>query len=83
MKEGEVAVKVTANDSVKDFTVKTGEEVVVTTKGILKQILEDHVKEKMRILDTLQVMKESSYKSMKELKEKNQDLLNNRPTKIK
>ncbi len=83
VKEGEVAVKVTANDSVKDFTVKTGEEVVVTTKGILKQILEDHVKEKMRNLDTLQVMKESSYKSMKELKEKNQDLLNNRPTKIK
>lgn len=83
VKEGEVAVQVSDNGSLKDFTVKTGEEVVVTTNGILKQILEDHVKEKMKILDTLQVMKEANYKAMKELKEKNQELLNNRPSKIK
>lgn len=78
VKEGEVAVIVNENDSVKDFNVKAGEEVVITTQGILKQILEDHIKEKMRILDTLQVMKEDTYRLLKEQKEKNKELLNNK-----
>jgi hypothetical protein len=78
VKEGEVTVIVNENDSVKDFNVKAGEEVVITTQGILKQILEDHIKEKMRILDTLQVMKEDTYRLLKEQKEKNKELLNNK-----
>lgn len=87
VKEGEVAIQVTKvtseNDKVKEFTAKAGEEVVVTTNGIKKQILEDHIKEKMKILDTLKVMQESNYKMMKEMKQKNQELMDNRPGKNK
>ena len=87
VKEGEVAIQVTKviseNDKVKEFTAKAGEEVVVTTNGIKKQILEDHIKEKMKILDTLKVMQASNYKMMKEMKQKNQELMDNRPGKIK
>ena len=74
---------ISENDKVKEFTAKAGEEVVVTTNGIKKQILEDHIKEKMKILDTLKVMQESNYKMMKEMKQKNQELMDNRPGKIK
>ena len=66
-----------------EFIVSTGEEIVKTSKGIQKQFLDDFMVEKMKIFDTLKVMKEESYKLLKEQKLKNKSLIENDPNRKK
>ena len=73
LKEGEVEV---SNSRKLEQTeiLKAGEEVLVTSNGLKKGIIEAYLKEKMEILNTLVIQKDLNNKSLNELKNKNQDL---------
>jgi len=73
VKEGEVAV--TEERGSKEFSVSGGEELVRTAKGMQKQILQDASKEKLRILETIIVMKEESFQMLRESRMKNKEML--------
>jgi hypothetical protein len=73
LKEGEVEV---SNSRKLEQTeiLKAGEEVLVTSNGLKKGIIEAYLKEKMEILNTLVIQKDLNNKSLNEMKNKNQDL---------
>ncbi|MCB1179401.1 MAG: FecR domain-containing protein, partial [Leptospiraceae bacterium] len=71
--EGSVEVK--RNDSPKTVTVKAGQQILSKSKEILVGILDDHNKKKMRILQTIQVMKEENYQLLQKQLEKNKEIL--------
>lgn len=75
LKEGEV--EVTNSRKIEQTEIlKSGEEVLVTSNGLKKGIIEAYLKEKMEILNTLVIQKELNNKSLKEMKNKNQEDLN-------
>ena len=75
VKEGNVAVQDKSSSNL--FSINGGEELVKNARGLQKQILDDAIKEKLRILETLNVMKESSYQMLKDAKLKNKEMLEN------
>lgn len=79
--EGTVEVKEINREE--GYSASAGEEIVKTSKGIQKQLLDDFMLEKMKLFDTLKVMKEESYKLLKEQKLKNKVLIDSDPNKKK
>lgn len=73
VKEGEVAV---TTENGKNFPLKRDEEAVVSPQGLLKQPLEDFMREKMKILDGFKKIMEENYKILRDQKLQNQELLN-------
>ncbi|HMV81415.1 MAG TPA: FecR family protein, partial [Leptospiraceae bacterium] len=73
VKEGEVTVK--AAYSQRQISVKAGEELITAQKKIQAQMLDSFMKEKLRILETLNVLQEENYKLLQEQYRKNQELL--------
>jgi hypothetical protein len=72
--EGEVEVKF---QNIKEtFTVGEGKQLLVNSKNKKVEILNQFLEEKMRILKTLEIMKEQNYNLLMEQKEKNTKLLN-------
>ena len=73
LKEGEV--EVTNSRKLEQMEIlKAGEEVLVTSNGLKKGIIEAYLKEKMEILNTLVIQKDLNNKALNEMKNKNQDL---------
>lgn len=73
VKEGEVGV---TTENGQDFPLKRDEEVVVSPQGLLKQPLEEFMREKMKILDGFKKIMEENYKILRDQKLQNQELLN-------
>lgn len=73
VKEGEVTVK--AAYSQNQISVKAGEELITAQKKIQAQMLDSFMKEKLRILETLNVLQEENYKLLQEQYRKNQEIL--------
>jgi FecR protein len=71
--EGTVEVK--ADNSDKPIAVNAGQELLTSQKELKIQILDSFAKEKMKILDTLNVMNETNYKNLQEQYQKNKDLM--------
>jgi hypothetical protein len=71
--EGIVEVKADYSD--KPITVKAGEELLTSHNDLKVQVLDSFAKEKMKILDTLNVMNEANYKNLQDQYQKNKDLL--------
>jgi hypothetical protein len=71
--EGEV--EVITDYATDPISVKAGEEILTANKNQKVQILDTFVKEKMKILETLNVMKEVNYKNLQEQYQKNKDTL--------
>ncbi|MBM9547897.1 FecR domain-containing protein [Leptospira sp. 201903074] len=72
--EGTVAVS--PNKKGKQTLVAENEEVVLSGKELKKQILDEFVKEKMRIFEEFKAIKEENYQRIKEQYEKNDQLMN-------
>lgn len=72
--EGTVAVS--PDKKGKQTLVAENEEVVVSGKELKKQILDEFVKEKMRIFEEFKAIKEENYQRIKEQYEKNDQLMN-------
>ncbi len=73
VKEGEVGV---TTENGKTISVKTNEELVVSSDGLLKQPLEEFMIEKMKILEGFKKISEENYKMLKDQRLQNQELLN-------
>ncbi|GBF40505.1 FecR family protein [Leptospira johnsonii] len=73
VKEGEVGV---TTENGKNFPLKQDEEAVVSPQGLLKQPLEEFMREKMKILDGFKKIMEENYKILRDQKLQNQELLN-------
>ncbi|PKA16284.1 FecR family protein [Leptospira haakeii] len=73
VKEGEVGV---TTENGKNFPLKRDEEAVVSPQGLLKQPLEEFMREKMKILDGFKKIMEENYKILRDQKLQNQELLN-------
>ncbi|EPG72678.1 sigma factor regulatory protein, FecR/PupR family [Leptospira fainei serovar Hurstbridge str. BUT 6] len=78
VKEGEVGVSTDSNNTT---SVRSDEEIVFSPTGLLKQPLQDFMKEKMKIMDEFRRMKEENYKILRDQIFKNQELLHNANTK--
>ncbi|MCG6143045.1 FecR family protein [Leptospira bandrabouensis] len=72
--EGTVAVS--PDKKGKETLVKENEEVLVSGKELKKQILDEFVKEKMRIFQEFKAIKEENYQRIKDQYEKNDQLMN-------
>lgn len=72
--EGTVAVS--PDKKGKQTLVKENEEVVLSGKELKKQILDEFVKDKMRIFEEFKAIKEENYQRIKEQYEKNDQLMN-------
>ncbi|TGL45128.1 FecR domain-containing protein [Leptospira perdikensis] len=72
--EGTVAVS--PDKKGKQTLVAENEEVLVSGKDLKKQILDEFVKEKMRIFEEFKAIKEENYQRIKEQYEKNDQLMN-------
>ncbi|EOQ87777.1 sigma factor regulatory protein, FecR/PupR family [Leptospira yanagawae serovar Saopaulo str. Sao Paulo = ATCC 700523] len=72
--EGTVAVS--PDKKGKQTLVAENEEVVVSGKQLKKQILDEFVKEKMRIFEQFKAIKEENYQRIKEQYEKNDQMMN-------
>lgn len=72
--EGTVAVS--PDKKGKQTLVAENEEVVVSGKELKKQILDEFVKDKMRIFEEFKAIKEENYQRIKEQYEKNDQLMN-------
>ena len=73
VKEGAVDLK--TDYSPDTIAIEAGQELVTSQKNLQAQLLSDYAREKMKILDTLNAMKESNYKQLQEQREKNKDLM--------
>ncbi|TGN00159.1 FecR family protein [Leptospira dzoumogneensis] len=73
VKEGEVGV---TTENGKNFPLKRDEEAVISPQGLLKQPLEEFMREKMKILDGFKKIMEENYKILRDQKLQNQELLN-------
>jgi hypothetical protein len=72
--EGTVAVQ--SDEKSKEVLVKENEEIVVNGKELKKQILNEYAREKMKIFEKLDQMKEENYKLIKEQFLKNEETMN-------
>nr|WP_210410058.1 FecR family protein [Leptospira langatensis] len=77
VKEGEVGV---TTDNGQSFPVKANEEAVLSPQGLLKQPLEEFMREKMKILDGFKRISEDNYKLLRDQKLQNQELLHHTKT---
>ncbi len=68
-------VEVNADNSDKLIAVKAGEELLTSHNDLKVQVLDSFVKEKMKILESLNVISEANYKNLQEQYQKNKDLL--------
>ena len=73
VKEGAVDLK--TDYSPDTIAIEAGQELVTSQKNLQTQILSDYAREKMKILDTLNAMKEANYKQLQEQRAKNKDLM--------
>lgn len=73
VKEGEVGV---TTENGKNFPLKRDEEAIISPQGLLKQPLEEFMREKMKILDGFKKIMEENYKILRDQKLQNQELLN-------
>lgn len=71
--EGIVEVK--ADNSDKPIAVNAGQELITSQNELKLQILDSFAREKMKILDTLNVMNETNYKNLQEQYQKNKELM--------
>ncbi len=71
--EGTVEVK--ADNSDKPIAVNAGQELITSQNELKLQILDSFAREKMKILDTLNVMNETNYKNLQEQYQKNKELM--------
>ncbi|MDX1960577.1 MAG: FecR family protein [Leptospiraceae bacterium] len=71
--EGVVEVK--ADKSNKPISVKAGQELITSQNELKLQILNSLAQEKIKILDSLNIMNETNYKSLQEQYQKNKDLM--------
>ncbi|TGL61199.1 iron dicitrate transport regulator FecR [Leptospira ognonensis] len=72
--EGTVAVQ--KDEKSKEILVKENEEIVVTGKELIKQMLADYAKEKMKIFESLDQIKEENYKLIRDQALKNEETMN-------
>ncbi|TGL58843.1 FecR family protein [Leptospira sarikeiensis] len=73
VKEGEVGV---TTGTGQNLSLRKDEEAVVSPQGLLKQPLEEFMREKMKILDGFKKIMEENYKILRDQKLQNQELLN-------
>lgn len=71
--DGKVMVKSSGSD--KETVLDPKEQVLVTTNGLKKDILQGFMKKKMEIFKNLSVMKKKNYEMLKKQKDKNKALL--------
>lgn len=72
---GSVDVETNAKDDKQTVNVKSGEQATVAPGKLIKDILDDYVTTKMKILEELKIMKEFNCKLIEEQKEKNRKML--------
>ncbi|TGK03907.1 iron dicitrate transport regulator FecR [Leptospira semungkisensis] len=77
VKEGEVGV---TTGSGQNFPLKGNEEAVLSSQGLLKQPLEEFMREKMKILDGFKRISEENYKLLRDQRLQNQELLHHTKT---
>jgi len=73
VKEGSIEVKPSSSPSA--IAVEANQQLVTSQKKLKVEILDEYAREKMKILDTLNVMKEVNYKNLQEQREKNKELI--------
>lgn len=73
VKEGLIEVKTSYSPAA--IAVEAGQELITSQKKLKAEIMDDYALGKMKILDTLNVMKEANYKNLQEQREKNKELL--------
>lgn len=71
--EGNVEVK--ADNSDKPIAVNAGQELITKQSELKLQILNSFARERMKILETLNVMNETNYKNLQEQYQKNKELI--------
>ncbi len=78
--EGTVAVQ--SDEKSKVVLVNQNEEIVVSGKTLKKQLLDEYVKEKMKIFEKLDQLKEENYKLIRDQALKNEETLNEMKGKL-
>ncbi|MDH4262418.1 MAG: FecR family protein [Spirochaetia bacterium] len=75
VKNGSVDVETIGKKNLQKINVKSGEQAAVEPGQLIKDVLDDYVATKMKILDELRIMKEYNCKLIDEQKEKNRKML--------
>lgn len=73
--DGKVLVKSEADDDDEEMVLNPKEQVLITTNGLKKEIMQKYIQKKMEIFKNLSVMKKKNYEMLKKQKEKNQEML--------
>jgi hypothetical protein len=72
---GSVDVEINGGENNQKINVKSGEQATVSPGKLIKDILDDYVATKLKILEELKIMKEYNCKLIEEQKEKNRKML--------